>query len=139
MSSMRRWIAGSEEAVREGARALARGQLVLVPTESSYALSASCAAVEAISRVRAIKSRQGEGAKPLLLLCASLDQAVRLARFSNEALRLATAWPAALTLILDAVHPALAERLGGDAVALRVPAHDDARRLALLAGPITGT
>jgi L-threonylcarbamoyladenylate synthase len=112
---------------------------VLVPTESSHALAASCASVEALDRLRAIKARQGEGGKPILLLCASFEQAARLAHFSPAAARLARAWPCPLTLLLEPVDAALAERLGSDGIALRVPAHDVARRLALLAGPFTGT
>src|SRR5688572_21940723 len=90
--------ASRDASVRNAAAALAAGRLVLLPTESSYALAADARRDDALGRVRELKGRE-EGGKPLQLLVASLDQARELAHFDDDALRLAAAWPAPLTLV----------------------------------------
>ena len=138
-----RWPAASREGIAEAARALRAGDLVLVPTESSYCLAASPTQGEALARVRVMKSRghsrDGDAGKPLLLLCASLEQAKSLARFEGRALSLAALWPAALTIIVQPIDASLADALGATGLALRVPDCEAARSLAEAAGPYTGT
>lgn len=121
------------------AAALRDGGLVLLPTESSYAIAADARSDVAVGRVRALKGR-ADGAKPLLLLAASLEQVSSVARLEPPALRLAAAWPAALTLVLPPLDARLAARLGGTGLAIRIPAHAGTREvIERLAGPVTGT
>ena len=133
-----RWPA-TDAGLTAAAGALADGRLVLVPTESSYAVAALVERPDAIARARRAKGRDDAAGKPLLVLCASLDQARSLARLDARALRCAALWPAALTLVLEPADADPAARLGGDGIAVRVPAQAAARRLAELAGPFTGT
>jgi len=128
-----------ESGLREAARILRDGGVVLVPTESSFALAVDARRLDALARVRAFKDRSDDG-KPLLLLAASRDQAAEWAAIDARAEPFARAWPAPLTLVLPPHDPETALRLGAPGVALRVPAHDVARRVAELVGaPITGT
>lgn len=122
------------------ARTLESGAVVLLPTESSYALAASAGREDAIDRVRRLKGR-AEGGKPLLLLCATLDMAARAAELTAVDLRVAAAaWPGPLTLLAAARDPRLLRRLGGAALAVRVPACEPTRDVIARAGePVTGT
>ena len=136
---MPRWPAASPEGTAAAARALLAGGVILAPTESSYCLAASPKRGEAIDGLRAMKSREAVGEKPLLLLCASLEQARSLGHFEGHALALAALWPAPLTIIVAPLDDSLADTLGASGLALRVPACEPARVLAALAGPYTGT
>ena len=133
------WDAASEADLHDAARALAQGSVIIAPTESSYCLAASPHHAAALAYIRELKSREESLGKPLLLLCASVDQARSLAVFDGRAERLAAAWTAPLTLVLRPRDAGLAKALGSDAIALRVPDHEAARRLAELGGPYTGT
>ena len=136
---MPRWPAASPEGIAAAARALLAGGVILAPTESSYCVAASPSRDEALAGVRAVKSREAAGSKPLLLLCASLEQARSLGHFEGRALALAAHWPAPLTIIVAPLDDSLAKALGASGLALRVPACEPARALAALAGPYTGT
>jgi tRNA threonylcarbamoyl adenosine modification protein (Sua5/YciO/YrdC/YwlC family) len=128
-----------DSGIHEAARILRQGGVVLVPTESSLALAADPRQPGALARVRAIKGR-GDADKPLLLLAASREQAAGWASIDARAEPFARAWPAPLTLVLAARDPEAALRLGAAGIAVRVPAHPVARRLAQEVGaPITGT
>ena len=128
-----------EGSLCDAAAALRAGRLVLLPTESSLALSADVRRDDALAQVRRIKGR-AEGGKPLQLLVASLDQARELALFDADALRLAAAWPAPLTLVLSPRPGVDAQRLGSPRIALRVPASDVTRDVIVrVGGAVTGT
>ena len=134
----RRWSTTDAD-LEDAARLLVQGAVVVAPTESSYCLASSPSHPGAVACIRRLKSRDESLGKPLLLLCASIDQARSVGIFDEMAERLATAWPAPLTLVLPARDAALARALGSDGLALRVPGNAVARRLAELAGPFTGT
>jgi L-threonylcarbamoyladenylate synthase len=106
--------------IRQAARALRAGKLVIVPTETVYGVAAdprAPAAVEAIYR-----AKQREAGKPIPLLAADLA-AVRHAgaELGPVEERLAQRfWPGPLTLVL---------RVGSGTEGFRVPRHDVARAL----------
>jgi L-threonylcarbamoyladenylate synthase len=102
----------------EAARALRRGKVALVPTETVVGL---VAAETGLRRIELIKNR--DPGKPVALLCASAEEAFALATdVSPLGRKLASLyWPGPLTLILD--------RAGGGTVGVRVPAGPVMREL----------
>lgn len=104
--------------VRESARALREGWVVLVPTETVVGLVASEAG---LGRLWEIKGR--DPGKPVALLCRHAEEAFALAdHVPPLARKLADLyWPGPLTLVLDGP--------GGGTVGLRVPDHAVVQRL----------
>lgn len=118
-----------EVSAREGAAILARGGVVLAPTETVVGLMAG---EEGLERLAEIKGRHAD--KPIALLCADEEQAFGLAREVPEAARALARrlWPGPLTLVLDAP--------GGGTVGVRVPDHPTVRALIeAFGGPVYAT
>jgi L-threonylcarbamoyladenylate synthase len=119
---------------------LARGALLIYPTDTLYALGGRALDAHAVDRVRAAKGR--EAGKPLPLVAADPQQARALSRgWSAAAEVLATHfWPGPLTLVLPA-GPEVPEGVtaGGSSVAVRVPGLVLARALCAKAGPLVST
>ncbi len=120
---------------RRAVEALRRGQIVVFPTETLYALSCRIDNEAAVRRVFTIKRRPAGDALPILLAAAAqLDEYG--AAVGDDARALASRfWPGPLTLIVrrsDRVPAVVAG--GGDAVGLRVPDHPLARALVQAAG-----
>jgi L-threonylcarbamoyladenylate synthase len=126
-----RSIAASPEATALGARTLAAGGLVAFPTETVYGLGADAGNGEAIARLYAAKERPAFN--PLIAHVSDFATAQRLAHFNPAAEKLARQfWPGPLTLVLPRRADSNLSDLacaGLDSVALRVPAHDVARKL----------
>ena len=125
--------------VQAAARALSRGELVILPTETVYGLAANAADPLAVARIFEAKGRPRFN--PLIAHVADVDAAAREVELTPAGLELAaTFWPGPLTLVgrarLDGRVCELA-RAGLDSSAVRVPAHPLA--LALLqafGGPV---
>jgi tRNA threonylcarbamoyl adenosine modification protein (Sua5/YciO/YrdC/YwlC family) len=124
-------------AIKEAARAIGRGELVVLPTDTVYGIAADPANPAAVSRLLAAKGRSRRKPPPVLIpdaqlldsLAASLTPAARaLAR---------SFWPGPLTLVVVAA-PGLDWDLGalGGTIALRVPDGDVARDLLAETGPL---
>lgn len=126
-------------AVAEAARALRRGELVILPTETVYGLAADAANPRAVAAVYEAKGRPAFN--PLIAHVADVGTARLNGRFDERAERLAAAfWPGPLTLVLPVADEAAVcdlARAGLDTVALRAPAHPLARALlAAFGGPV---
>lgn len=120
-------------AVRE---ALAAGQVVALPTESSYGLGVDPHDAAAVERVYRLKGRAGD--KPLPVVAASLEQVEEVAAIPSAwRRRLASVWPAPLTVVLPSRGGTIVEPPG--TVAVRVPAHALLRALLARVGPLTAT
>jgi L-threonylcarbamoyladenylate synthase len=124
-----RVLTAGAEATRAAAEVLRGGGLVAFATETVYGLGADAANGEAVARLYAAKGRPSFN--PLIAHVPDLPAARRFGVFNDAAERLAAAlWPGPLTLVLpkrpDAAVSALATA-GLETIALRVPAHDDAR------------
>jgi L-threonylcarbamoyladenylate synthase len=128
------------QAIEVAARALSRGELVLYPTDTLYALGCSAIDAAAVERLRAAKGR--DASKPLPLVAGTAEQARTLwSRWPPEAALLAERfWPGPLSLVLPAV-PGLPPGLGAghSSVAARVPALALTRALCEAAGPLVST
>jgi L-threonylcarbamoyladenylate synthase len=132
-----RWRAG--DPLEPLVATLARGGLLAVPTESSYALAVDprdAAGVEAVFR---LKGR--DRGKPLPVVAADRGQILALGVAPGEpALAWAAArWPAALAVVLAVAEPLPAS--GGErSIAVRIPDHAALRELlARLGRPLTAT
>jgi L-threonylcarbamoyladenylate synthase len=116
------------------ARALARGELVAVPTETVYGLAADALSPRACRRIFRAKGRPGSD--PLIVHIHAWQQLELLAEPNAAARRLAAAfWPGPLTLVLrkKPVVPAIVTA-GLPSVAVRMPRHPLLQRLLKLCG-----
>jgi L-threonylcarbamoyladenylate synthase len=123
------------ELVAEAAAALRKGQLVVFPTETFYAIGADPMQPAALAALIRLKGREPD--KPIALIAADALSAFRIAREIPPGARLLadTFWPGPLTLVLPAC-PGLNEVLVGASggVGVRVSPHPTARSLAAAAG-----
>jgi L-threonylcarbamoyladenylate synthase len=142
MNRVWRWREEEAEALwTESRRLLDRGGILAVPTETFYALAADPYRFAALERLFALKGRPG--AKPVLLLLAAPEMALKVAREVPEtgARLMARFWPGPLTLILPArrgLPPLVTGETG--TVGVRQPRQEETcRLLAALGFPVTGT
>lgn len=119
------------EGVARAAAVLAAGGLVAFPTETVYGLGGDARNGRAVPRIFEAKGRPLFN--PLIVHVSDLAAARRIARFSDAAERLASAfWPGPLTLVLEARAEAGLSDLviaGLPTVAIRVPEHPLAQAL----------
>lgn len=121
--------------VAAGVAALRRGELVAVPLDSGYALVADAFNDGGIS---ALRSARGRPALRPQVLVGRLRAVAGIAEVSDPATVLMTDhWPGLLTLLLRA-HPSLSWQVAapGGPVAVRMPMHPLALRLAQELGPL---
>jgi L-threonylcarbamoyladenylate synthase len=117
-------------AVAAAAQALARGELVALPTETVYGLAARADDDAAVARIFTAKGRPAD--HPLIVHVVDTAAAQRYAaRWPASAQRLTSAfWPGPLTLVVPrAPGQAEAAAAGQASVGLRCPSHPVARAL----------
>ena len=128
-------------AIRAGADALRRGELVIYPTETVYGLAADASNEQAIKLVYDAKGRLNN--RPLPIQVANVEDVSKAVEYmSPDARRLAELyWPGPLTLIMPkGANISSLVTSGGNTVGVRIPDHRIA--LALLkefGGPMTAT
>lgn len=126
--------------VEEAAAALRRGEVVALPTESSYGLAVDALSERALARLFELKRREAD--KPPPLLVASEEMVALLAERVPERARvlIERLWPGPLTLVLPAkagLPEAIVSRGG---VGMRRSPHPIADALTrAFGGPITAT
>lgn len=129
-------LAPDRDAVDRAAKALRDGLLVGLPTETVYGLAADATSDRAVAAIFAAKARPSFN--PLIVHVADIESARRLVRFDSRADSLARKfWPGPLTLVLPRRADCGASLLcsaGLDTLAVRMPAHDVARRVIRAAG-----
>ena len=117
--------------------ALARGDLVLLPTDTVYGVAADAFTPAAVTRLLAAKNRGRTMPVPVLIGEASTLQGLTV-DLPPVAMQLAQAfWPGGLTLVVEHA-PSLAWDLGDSegTVAIRLPDDDIARELLRRTGPL---
>lgn len=124
-------------AIDEAVHALARGGLVVLPTDTVYGIGADAFSPAAVAALLAAKGRGRQMPPPVLVpdvrtidgLCDDVPDAARLL--------MAAFWPGALTVICRA-QPSLAWDLGETrgTVAVRMPDHPAALALLRRTGPL---
>jgi tRNA threonylcarbamoyl adenosine modification protein (Sua5/YciO/YrdC/YwlC family) len=117
--------------------ALAKGEVVVIPTDTVYGIAADAFTPAAVDRLLAAKGRGRTSPPPVLIPnVATMDA---LASSVPDKIRAVAEkfWPGGLTIILDA-QPSLAWDLGetDGTVALRVPNHPIALELLNETGPL---
>lgn len=131
----------TDESLESAAKVISSGGIVIVPTETFYALAANPFDPAALRRLLAIKSRST--GKPLALIADSFDSVRRLvAEPSHTAVALMQRfWPGSLTILLDPLEPLPSAIVGPHGkVGVRVPPPCPARDLASrVGGFITAT
>ncbi|MBI3089120.1 MAG: threonylcarbamoyl-AMP synthase [Candidatus Tectomicrobia bacterium] len=131
----------SPDVLAEAARLVARGGVLLYPTDTLYGLGAAVREPAALARIFAAKRRPR--GQPLPVIIGALEQLELLTpELPEERLRLLEAlWPAPLTVILPARHDLPPLLLGnGDSIAVRWPVAPLAGALCRLAAtPVTAT
>ena len=131
--------AGDADAVFEASRLLDSGELVVVPTDTSYALCADALDEDAVARVFTAKARPAD--RPLAVVVGGMEDAGHVGFATPLARQLAERfWPGPLTVVLRA-RPWMPDALtaGGDTVALRCPDLAFPRDLARHFGPLVAT
>jgi L-threonylcarbamoyladenylate synthase len=133
--------APEQDVIDYAAGFIQRGNVIAIPTDTFYGLSADPFNLSAVERVFQVKGRAETKALPILI--NSIEQAVTLMRdVPDPFLVLAHKfWPGALTLVVEATHRLPLKVTGNTArVALRWA---DSRIVTALieaaGGPITGT
>ncbi|MDO4241321.1 MAG: L-threonylcarbamoyladenylate synthase [Microbacteriaceae bacterium] len=123
--------------IEEVRAAVARGELVVLPTDTLYGIGANAFNPAAVDRLIAAKQRTRQSPPPVLV--ANFDTVRALAAEITEPVQqLAEAfWPGPLTLVLFA-QPSLQWDLGETegTVALRMPDHAYALELLAATGPL---
>ncbi|MCZ7533621.1 MAG: L-threonylcarbamoyladenylate synthase [Acidimicrobiia bacterium] len=126
--------------VSAAARALKRGEIVGVPTDTVYGIAVDPFDEAALDRLYDLKGR--EVGKPIAILVASLDQGLLLGAMSDRALELADKyWPGPVTLVvprLDTAPPWLGDP-ARRTIGLRCPDHPVALALLEMVGPLAVT
>lgn len=127
--------------VNYAAQFIKRGQVVGVPTDTVYGLSADPFNLAAIEQVFQIKGRPETRALPILV--SSIEQAVELVRDVPDAFLILAHkfWPGALTLVVEATHRLPLKVTGNTGrVALRWPnSRITTALIDAVGGPVTGT
>ncbi len=130
-----RILSTSEADLDTAARAIARGLLVAIPTETVYGLGADAFDPDAVARIFEAKARPSFD--PLIVHIADLTQVDDVALDPSRAARelMAALWPGPLTLILPKRSrvPDLVTS-GLETVALRFPSHPVARAIIARSG-----
>ncbi len=132
-----------KEILEKAAEAIRRGDLVIYPTETFFAVGCGAFCDGAVARVYALKRRRPDMPLPLILgSSGQLGAAAKLTRHLAADVRMLSGfWPAPLSLLLPAsedLPPSLTA--GSGKVALRVSPHRAAQELAIRSGtPIIST
>jgi L-threonylcarbamoyladenylate synthase len=129
-----------EDRIEAAAEALARGRLVVLPTDTVYGVAASPRVPGATARLFEAKRRTRRLTLPVLV--AGREQVATVAVLDRRADLLADRfWPGGLTVILPRTPESLRWDLGDkeDTVGVRVPDHPVARGLLAVTGPLAVT
>lgn len=106
------------------------GGLVAFPTETVYGLGADATNEDACLKIFQAKGRPA--INPLIVHVSNLDEAKKLALFSDDALKLASLWPGPLTMVLPKskqCNIANCVTAGLSTIAIRIPSHKIAQEL----------
>lgn len=124
--------------IAEIADVLSAGGIAILPTDTIYGLHALATDSAAIERIAEAKQRPPQ--RPLVVLCAHLEQARELGIAAEENILagLEQLWPAPLTAILSLRLP-IAATAGRDSIALRIPRTSWLRELLARTGPLAST
>lgn len=131
------WRRGDDPARVE--RALARGALVAIPTESSYGIAVDPTDVAAVESVFRLKGRSASKALPVVGATVASFTALGVDPADPALAWARPRWPSALTVVVALRQP-IAASGGESSLAVRVPGHGGLRELlGALGRPLTAT
>lgn len=122
---------------RTARQAIARGELIVIPTDTVYGVAADAFNPEAVAKLLTAKGR-GRQAPPPVMVADMAAIGALAAEIPEAVQRLADAfWPGPLTVVLPA-QPSLSWDLGdtGGTVALRIPQHEMTLEILRETGPL---
>ncbi len=126
--------------LKKAARLIAKGEVVVCPTDTGYALAANGLDPRAVAKVFSLKGRAYSN--PIHVAVNSIEAAERYAHLNQAARHLAHHFlPGALTIVLpkkEIIPPLLVA--GGDTIGIRVPDNRVILELAMMTDlPLTAT
>lgn len=128
-----------QDSISQAAGVVAQGGLIVYPTDTVYGLGCDPFSEKAVRRLFEAKSR---AAKPIPVLCSTLQKATELVELNKMGIALARDhWPGALTIVgpLKRRMPSLLTQGTGN-LGVRVPAHTLCLKLiSACGGWLTGT
>jgi tRNA threonylcarbamoyl adenosine modification protein (Sua5/YciO/YrdC/YwlC family) len=125
-----------EQAVATALAAVRRGDLVLIPTESSYALATDAFSARGSAAMRAAKGSDPSTPLPVLVGARATVAGIAL-RVPDAATALIDAfWPGPLTLLLHPAPTLAWDQPEGAPLAVRMPMHPVALALLARSGPL---
>lgn len=114
---------------------LKNGAIGFIPTDTIYGLSARALDKAAVEKLHALKSRLQ--AKPFIILISDISQ---LELFDIKIPELPkNYWPGPLTIVFNAPNAPNWLHRGTGSLAIRLPAHDELRKLIGDTGPLVST
>lgn len=117
--------------IKEVCKVLAKGGVIVYPTDTLYALGADPKQSDAMRKVFTLKKRSSE--KKMSYIFSDLSQVSQYAHLTDTARSLTKHLPGKLTIILKSKKDA------GETVGVRIPDNTFCRELASTYGPITAT
>jgi tRNA threonylcarbamoyl adenosine modification protein (Sua5/YciO/YrdC/YwlC family) len=126
-----------EEGLGEAGRAIQRGQLVVLPTDTVYGVAADAFNVDAVQRIFDAKGRGRDMPPPVLVSARTTLEALAIDIPDWAHALVEELWPGPLTLVLRQ-QPSLQWDLGETrgTVAVRMPDHEVALELLSRTGPL---
>lgn len=126
--------------VTAAAAAAKRGELVVFPTESMYAVGADPFSARGITALRKVKGRGAALPVPVLVGAIRTVDGLATGISAQGRALIEAAWPGPLTLIVQA-QPTLAWDLGGSTgtISIRMPLHPVALDVLAATGPLAAT
>lgn len=129
--------AAREEGIADAGRAVQRGRLVILPTDTVYGLGADAFSPAAVQRLLNAKGRGRQMPPPVLVSAKTTLEALAVGVPDWARALVEELWPGPLTLVLRQ-QPSLQWDLGETrgTVAVRMPDHDVALELLARTGPL---
>ena len=126
-----------EEGIAEASRAVQRGRLVVLPTDTVYGVGADAFSPDAVQRLLGAKGRGRQMPPPVLVSAKTTLEALAIGIPDWARALVDELWPGPLTLVFRQ-QPSLQWDLGETrgTVAVRMPGHDVALELLSRTGPL---
>jgi len=115
--------------------AIRRGDLVVFPTETSYAVAADAFTPGALQRLRDAKGRGSDMALPVLVASPRMAQGIVTSLSEDAKTAMDAFWPGPLTLVA-LQQSTLSWFVAGESVSVRMPIHPLALALISRSGPV---
>ena len=120
-----------KDIINKALKILKAGGVIAFPTETVFGLGALLSSKKGTKKIYKIKNRPEN--KPLQILVATFDQALKIGKFNKETKDFAKYhWPGPYTLLVPAVK-------GSEKIGLRMPKHKLMLELLKKCGPIAAT